>query len=133
MEDGLADEVIVVGLGDEVGHPGAEGLAAATAGAVLCVEDVQPDDLPLGEGVDEAVQPALAAAVPAAGRARVGLGLAADWDYLLAGLHAHGLRSWVTGVSYRCPRTQALSVNPSTTYGFCRSRLRGSISAECRT
>src|SRR5207302_10106521 len=98
---------------------GAEGLAAATACAVLCVEDMQPEDGVVGHRADVAVQPAFAVAAASTRRAGVGLGLAADRDDLLArfGFHAHGLRSWVTGFRYRCPRTQALSVNPSTTYG----------------
>src|SRR5262249_60067585 len=122
VEDRLAHEVVVIGLGGEAGGTGAKVLATVTAGGVLCVEDVQPEDLPVGERTGEAVEAALAVAAPAAGRAGIGLGLAADRDHLLARfrLHAHGLRSWVTEVRYRLPRTWALSVQPSTTYGVSK-------------
>src|SRR5260370_2373106 len=30
--------------------------------------------------------------------------------------HEHGLCSWGTGVTYRCPRTQVLSFKPPSTY-----------------
>src|SRR5262249_46610337 len=124
VEHGLADEVIVVRLGGDLGGAGAEVLAAAAAGAILCVEDVQPDHLAQRERADLAVQPALAAAVPAAAGAWVGQGLTADCGDLLTGLHAHSLRSWRTDVKVRVPRTQALSVNPSITYGSRPARHR---------
>src|SRR5262249_54291848 len=79
-----------------------------------------------------AVQAALAAAVAAAAGAGVGQRLTADRHDLLGQLHAHGLRSWVTEVRYRCRRTQALSFNPSTAYGSCSSCLRCSMNAECQ-
>src|SRR5262249_52318324 len=85
------------------------------------------------EGADEAVEAAFAMAAATAGRARVGLGLAADGDYLLprVWLHAHGLRSLVTELRYRCPRTQAVSVHPSITYGVCRAPFQCRVNAEC--
>src|SRR5205085_670054 len=134
VEDGSADEVVVIGLGAAVGHPGAKILAAVTAGGVLCVEDVQPQGSPVVEGTDVAVQAALAVAAAAAGRAGIGLGLAADRDYLVAEvrLHAHGLRSWVTEVRYRCPRAQALSVKSSRAYGACRSEERCGVNEDCQ-
>src|ERR1700722_1349918 len=53
VEDGLANEVVVFGFGADVGRTRAKGLAAATTGAVLCVEDVQPEDLAVGQGTHE--------------------------------------------------------------------------------
>src|SRR5262249_53490992 len=40
VEDRLADQVVVLGLGADLGRAGTEILAAATAGSVLCVEEV---------------------------------------------------------------------------------------------
>jgi hypothetical protein len=86
-----------------------EGTAAAerSGGGVLCVEDVQPEDAAIGEGADKAVAAPFAVAAAATGRAGIGKGLAASGDDLIAGLrsHAHGLRSWVTEVRCRFPRT----------------------------
>src|SRR5262249_43924147 len=106
----------------DIGRAGAERLAAVTAGGVLCVVDVQPDDLPVGQRTHEAVKATLAVAAPTAQRTGVGLGLAADGNDFLSRFwpHAHGLRSQVTEVRDRCSRTQALSVNPPSTYGDSR-------------
>src|SRR5262249_34715455 len=52
VQDGLADGGIVVGLGGHVQGPGAEVLAAAAAGAVLCVGDLQPGHPAVGQGAD---------------------------------------------------------------------------------
>src|SRR5262249_13490218 len=142
VEDGLADEVVVLGLGSDLGWAGAKILAAVTAGGVLCVEDVQPDDLTVGDGADEAVVLVPAMAALPARRAGIGLGLTAHRDHLLSRLRlggcpsrlrlaaclcrtlAHGLRSWVTDVQHRFPRTQTLCVNSSTTYGLARPLAR---------
>src|SRR5262249_36728754 len=99
-----------------------ERLAAVTAGGVLCVVDVQPDDPPVGQRTHETVKATLAVAAPTAHRTGVGLGLAADGNDFLCRWwpHAHGLRSQVTEVRDRCSRTQALSVNPPSTYGDSR-------------
>src|SRR4051812_7259602 len=61
-----------------VRRAGAKILAAAAAGAILCIEDVQPDRPAQGQGPDLAVEAAFAAAVPAAAGARVGQRLTAD-------------------------------------------------------
>ena len=74
VEHGLADGGVIVGLGRHVQRPGAEILAAATAGAVLCVGDLQPGDAPVGEGAEPAAQDALAVAAAAAGGARGAFG-----------------------------------------------------------
>src|SRR3954453_18400543 len=106
MEDGLPEEVVGACLGAAVGGAGGKRLAAVAASGVLCVEDVQPEDLPVGEGTHEAVQAAFTMAAAAARRARESPGLAADGHSLLARLwpHTHGLRSWVTDVRSRFPR-----------------------------
>src|SRR5262249_49965897 len=81
---------------------------------------------PVGQRTHEAVKATLAVAAPAAHRTGVGLGLAADGNDFLSRFwpHAHGLRSQVTEVRDRCSRTQALSVNPPSTYGYS-GPLRG--------
>src|SRR5262249_30522655 len=96
VEDGQADEVVVVGLGAAIGHPGAKRLAAATAGGVLCVEDVQPQDRAVGDGTNVAIKATVAVAATTAAGTGVGLGPAADGDDFLAwlGLDAHSLLSW---------------------------------------
>ena len=86
VEDGLADEVVVVGLGGDAGRAGAEGLAAGAAGGVLGVEDAKPEATAVGEGADVAFEAAFAAAAAAAGGAGVARGSAADGDDLLARL-----------------------------------------------
>src|SRR5262249_44261601 len=112
VQDRLADLVVVVGLGGDVQRPGAEGLAAITASLVLGGVDVEGGHLAVGQPVNTTVEAALAAAVPATAGARVGLGGATDDADLR---HEHGLCSWGAGVTYRCPRTQALSFNPPST------------------
>ncbi len=114
LRTAFADEVVVVGFGADVRRTRAKRLAAFTAGGVLCVKDVQPDDADIGQRTHEAVQATFAVAATTAAGAGVCLGLATDRDNLLAGLGytAHGLRSWITEVRDRCSRTQALSVNP---------------------
>ena len=89
------------------GGAGAKRLAAGTASGVFCVEDVQPEKASVGEGPDEALAESFAVSASATGRARIGNGSAADGDDLIArlGSHAHGLRSWVTEVRCRFPRT----------------------------
>src|SRR5262249_13201001 len=94
VEDGLADGLVVVGLLGDVQRPGAEVLAAAAAGLVFCVTDIEPGLLAVGEGPDAAVAAADAAAAFAAARAGVGLGLAADDADLR---REHGLCSWGGG------------------------------------
>ncbi len=113
VEDGLTDEVVIFGLGANVRRTGAKRLAAATACGVLCVEDVQPEDVAVGQRTREAVEATFAAAVTTAAGAGVGLGLATDRDNLLtwSRFDAHGLRSWITEVRDRCSRTQAFFVN----------------------
>jgi hypothetical protein len=69
VEDGLANGGVVVGLGGHVQRPGAEELAAAAAGLVLCVGDLQPGHAPVGEGAESAAQDALAVPASAAGGA----------------------------------------------------------------
>ena len=82
-------------------------LAAAAAGLVLCVGDLQPGDPVVGPGADAAAEDALAVAAPAAGGAGGALGSTADTSDEFR--QEHGL--WPSGrlVSYRCPRAQALS------------------------
>jgi hypothetical protein len=83
VEDGLADLAVVVGLGRDVQRPGAEVLAAAAAGLVLGVVDVEPGFLTVGQGADTTVKVPLAVAGLATVRAGVTLGGAA---------HGAGLR-----------------------------------------
>ncbi len=92
VEDGLANEVVVFGFGADVGRTRAKRLAAFTAGGVLCVKDVQPDDADVGQRTHEAIQATFAVAATTAAGAGVRLGLATDRDNLLAGLGytAHG-------------------------------------------
>ena len=129
VEDGLADEVVVVGLGRDVQRPGAEGLAAAAAGLVLGVVDVEVGHLAVGQGADTTVEGALAAAALAAVGAGMGLGGAADdadsaaraWPVFLGG----------TEVRCRLPRTQALSFNPPSSYVTPDACRRCSMNTKC--
>jgi hypothetical protein len=86
LEDGLADEVVVFGLGGDPGHARAKVLAAVAAGGVLGVEDVQPDDLPVGQRPNKAVLLVSAVTVAAARRAGIALGLAAHRHHPLSRL-----------------------------------------------
>jgi hypothetical protein len=90
VEDGLADEVVVLGFGAELAGAGAEVLAAATAGGILSVEDVKPDDAAVRQGADEAVVAVSASAVATAGGAGMGQRSAADRDDLVSGLRLGG-------------------------------------------
>src|SRR5262249_55806506 len=106
--------------GRAVQRPGAEGFAAAAPRLVLGVVDVEVGFLPVGQGANTTAEAALAPAGGAAVRAGVGLGGTADHA---DGWQDHGLCSWDTGVTRRCPRTQALSFNPSSSYvSTCRVR-----------
>ena len=99
VEYRLADPVVVVGFGQDIGGRGAEVLAARAACLVFSVGDVQPGDLVVGDGTDAACEGALAAALRAAGGARGELGGAADRDGDLVGFgDAHGLRPGATTV-----------------------------------
>ena len=60
VEDGLADRVVVQRPGLDARRRGAEGRAAAAAGPVLAVGDVEEDDLLVGDGPDLAVVGGLA-------------------------------------------------------------------------
>jgi len=55
VEDSLADVGVIVGLGGHVQRPGAEELAAAAAGLVLCVGDLQPGEAVVGGGTEPSV------------------------------------------------------------------------------
>src|SRR5438445_28682 len=78
VQDGLPDLVVVVGLGRYLQGPGAEGLAAAAARLVLCVVDVEPGFLAVGQGADLAAQAADATAGLATAGAGAALGGATD-------------------------------------------------------
>jgi hypothetical protein len=54
----LADGGVVIRLGGHVQRPGAEVLAAAAAGAVLCVGNLQPGDALVRQGADAAPEEA---------------------------------------------------------------------------
>lgn len=99
LEDGLADEVVVVGPGGDTRRAGAKSLEAGAPRRILCVEDVNPDDRLVADGADVAIEAALEVAAFATSGAGIARGSAADGDDLIArfGLIAHGLRSWVDG------------------------------------
>jgi hypothetical protein len=91
VEDGGADEVVVVGFGRDIQRPGAKGLAAGTPGLVLGVVDIEPSLLPVGERADTTKEGAFTTTALAAMGAGVGLGGAADdADFW----HEHDLCSW---------------------------------------
>src|SRR5262249_1620161 len=95
VEDGLADEVVVLRLGTDMRRAGAKRLAAVAAGRVVGVREVEPERRPVADGAAVAVQAAFAVSAAAAGRAGIGLGPATDSNHLLPwlGFEAHGLRS----------------------------------------
>jgi len=113
VEDGGSDAVVVVGLGRDIHRPGAKILAAAAARLILGVVDIEVSHLLESQGAEATVEGAFAVAALTALRTGMGFGGAADDTNLR---HEHGLCSWGTGVTYRCPRTQALSFKPPSGY-----------------
>jgi site-specific DNA recombinase len=69
VEDGLADGMVIGGLGLDARRGGAEGRAATTSGPVLAVGDIEVDDPLVGDGPDPAMVDGLAPPEPAAVRA----------------------------------------------------------------
>ena len=69
VQDGLTDGGVVVGLGRHVQRPGAEVLAAAAAGAVLCVGDLQAGAAVVGQGANATPEGAFAVPQAATGGA----------------------------------------------------------------
>jgi hypothetical protein len=78
IKDGLADHRVVARLGRDVQRPGAEELAAATAGLVFAIVDIEKGHLAIGQGTDTTVEEAFAPPVLAALGAGVALWDAAD-------------------------------------------------------
>ena len=74
VQDGLSDGGIVVGLLGHIQGPGAEILAAATAGLVLCVGDLQPGHRMVKQSAEPTVQDAFAVSPAATGGARGAFG-----------------------------------------------------------
>jgi hypothetical protein len=78
VQNRSADHVVVAGLGRDLQGPGAEELAAAAAGLVLGVMDVEVGHVAVGQGTETPVEVASAAAVLAAVGTRMALGGAAN-------------------------------------------------------
>jgi hypothetical protein len=72
IKDGCSDAVVVVGLGRDVEGPGAEELAAAAAGLILGVVNIEVGHLAVGQRVDTTMEGAFAAT----GRTATGTGMA---------------------------------------------------------
>jgi hypothetical protein len=104
VEDCRSDKVVIVRLGRTIEGPGAEELAAITAGLVLGVVDVEVGLLAIGQRADTTVKGAFTATAFAAVGA--GMGLAGAADNANKRLE-HGLCSWGTGVTYRCPSARS--------------------------
>jgi hypothetical protein len=90
IEDRSTDSSVVVGVGRDLQEPGAEELAAAAAGLVLGILDIEVGHLAGGQGTKVTVEVALAVAVLAAVRTRMARGGAANDADLR---HEHGLDS----------------------------------------
>jgi hypothetical protein len=91
VEDGIADPLVVVGLGRDSERPGAKELATGAACFVFRVDDMEVCLLAVGEGTDTTMKGTLAMAALAAVGAGMSLGGAAG-DANLG--HEHGLCSW---------------------------------------
>jgi hypothetical protein len=90
VQDGSADQRIVVRLGRDLQRPRTEELAAAATGLVLGVVDVEVGHLAVCQGAETTVEATFTAAVPAALGTGMTLGGAADDAHLR---HQHGLCS----------------------------------------
>src|SRR5262245_11900328 len=91
IEDGLADAVGVGGAGQDPLELGAESLATATAGAILCGGQFKQEDLAVSQAAQRAVMEGLATGedtTVGAGETVGGAAAALDADGWLKGTHA---------------------------------------------
>jgi len=133
VEDGFTDAVGVLGAGQDALDLGAEGLAAATAGAILCGGQLDEQDLAVGEAADGARVGLLAVSGDAAAGAGVGGGGAAaafDADGRLKVSHACVTPGgWVR----LPPGVRRLLVSASSPPGLLSCRVQRGVSQIART
>jgi hypothetical protein len=94
VEDGISDQVVIVGLGRDIHRPRAKILAAGAACLIFSVVDVEEGHLLVGQRVDTPVEVAFAVAAFTAVRAGMSLGGTTNDANVR---HEHGLCSWGYG------------------------------------